>query len=330
MKIIPEHRKKLAYFLHNFYTYFPNEKYTIFHFVRYMKNRLKINKDAWVGVSGDTGVGKSYLCLMIGILFGRPFDLQKNVTYIPLGDEIIRKFMKLTFQCFIMDEAAKQMRRVQWHDKSQQDVNVTAMTERWKNNFVLMNMPNFSEFTKSMRIGSIIFRLVVLFRNDIYARVIVQRKSRNWRSEDPWGDKLANNIYEKLEKKKKALTNDVILRVERSLPTTIMDFIVPDLNVILPDVTAEYRRLKTASRTEKNLITKTESKNTYYKDKYENLLSVVSRALYNNELDLGKTRVTKQEIAQKLGISVSTFNKYLQSSLNSYTGKPSHHTAVEE
>ena len=41
MKIKPYHRKKVTEYLKNFYEYFPEEKYTIFHFVRYLKLRLK-------------------------------------------------------------------------------------------------------------------------------------------------------------------------------------------------------------------------------------------------------------------------------------------------
>ena len=55
MKIKPKDRRKTEFYLHNFYKYYPREKYTIFHFVRYLKKRLKQNKDAWYGVSGDTG-----------------------------------------------------------------------------------------------------------------------------------------------------------------------------------------------------------------------------------------------------------------------------------
>jgi len=309
-KIEAEDRKRLIYYLKKFYECYPEEKYTILHFAKFVKARLRNNKDMWCGVSGDTGTGKSLFVIMFQILFGRPFDLTKNITYIPKGNEIVDKFSKLKFNTLLIDEAAKEMRSVNWQSKSQQSVNMTAMTDRFKNNAVFLNMPNFNEFTKSMRVGNLIFRAIIPFRTDKYARVFIQRKSRNWRSDDPWGDNLANEMYNKVTNSKKEITNEVITNIERKIPNTIMDFIIPNLELILPDVTREYERLKAESRIIDKEIGNTSEKN-QYKDKYENLMAVVSRLLVNNELEIGKVRVTKGEIASKLNISTETLNKYL-------------------
>lgn len=325
MKIKPHHRKTLEKYLKEFYKYYPEEKYTIFHLVRYLKKRIKNNRDAWIGVVGETGTGKSLMGLIIGILFGRPYDLTKNITYIPKGKEILDKFQALTRNVFQIDEAAKEMRGVNWHSKSQQAVNTAAMTERYLSNVVMLMMPNFAEFTKSMRAGSIIFRMVCLYRTKTHVRVIVQRKSRNWRSDDPWGDKAANKLYERLDRKKKEVTNEAILNIERSLPNIVMDFIIPNLELILPEITDEYKRLKLESRdieasSPKGSI-KVESR---YKKQYEQLMAVVTKVLYNNDLNIGKVRVTKSEIAATLGCSVDTLNKYLhRKTENKKPDKPS-------
>jgi len=312
MKIRPEHRKKLEFYLRQFYKHYPNEKYTIFHFVRYLKKRLKKNKDAWCGVCGETGTGKSLFTIMVGILMGRPFDLTKNITYIPKGKEILEKFQQLQRNVFIVDEAAKELRSVNWHSKSQQSVNVAAMTERYLSNAVFLNMPNFQEFTKSLRSGSIIFRAILVYRTDTHARVIIQRKSRNWRSDDPWGDKAANKLYELMDRKKKEITNDTILHIERSLPNTVMDFMIPNMELILPELTDKYVELKLASREDNQAKSPSEVlKANPYKKKYEALMAVVSKVLYNNELNIGKVRVTKAEIAATMNVSVDTLNKYL-------------------
>jgi len=311
MKIKKEHRDKLNYFLKEFYKRFPNERFTIFHFVKYFKQRLKKNKDAWTGVSGDTASGKSYFVIMAQILFGRPYDLTKNITYIPKGNEIIEKFNALNFNTLLIDEAAKQMLKVQWQDKQQQNVNVAAMTERFKNNWVFLNMPNFNEFTKSMRRGNLMFRAIIPYRTDLYARVIIQRKQRNWRSADPWYDDLANDLYEKVIKKHKEIDNDTILKIERQLPNTVMDFIVPNLALALPVIVNEYERLKIESRKTED-VSDVKGVGNLYKDKYMILMEKVSKILFNNELDLGRTRVTKVEMAKALGVDVSTFDRYLK------------------
>ena len=202
------------------------------------------------------------------------------------------------------------MRAINWHSKSQQAVNTRAMTDRFKNNWVFLNMPNFNEFTKSMRMGNIIFRAIIPYRTKLYARVLIQRKSRNWRSDDPWGDDQANKRYNSLEKRYGEISNELILKTERSLPNTVMDFIVPNLELILLDVTQEYERLKLDSRKTEEKA-KFEGRKDAFKDKYMLLLKKVSRLLVNNELNLGKVRVTKQEIANSLGISPMTLNKYL-------------------
>ena len=328
MKIKPEHRKRLEYYLKEFYKSYPQEKYTIFHCVRYFKRRLNNNMDAWCGVCGITGTGKSLLGIMMGILMGRPYDLTKNITYIPKGDEILNKFQKLKKNVFQIDEAAKEMRGVNWHSKSQQNVNTAAMTERYLNNMVLLLMPNFGEFTKSMRTGSIIFRFVAIYRTKTHVRVILQRKSRNWRSDDPWGDKAANKIYEAMDKKKKEITNEVILNIERSLPTTLMDFIIPNLELILPEVTDKYKELKIESRkNEEPEQSEAQKKESRYKKQYENMMAVVTKVLYNNELNMGKVKVTKTEISKTLGVSVDTLNKYLKRKKEEQSTKnPHQHT----
>lgn len=324
MRITPKQRKKLEAYLHKFYSYYPEEKYTVFHFVKYLKKRLKDNKDAWIAVTGDTAVGKSLFVLMCQILFGRPFDLTKNVTYIPKGNEIMEKFLALNFNTLLIDEAAQQMRKTQWQDKQQQRVNIATMTERFRNNAVFLNMPNFNEFTKSLRTGSLMFRAVVAYRNDKFARVIIQRKSRNWRSEDPWKDAAANKLYEALEKKRKEISNDVILNIERSLPNTIIDFIVPNLELILPDVTDEYQRLKLKSREkEKEIDMKLgKDKKNIYKEKYEKLMIRTVKVLFHNELHIGKIRTTKGDIAASLNIGIETLNRYLKRDISEYDKKP--------
>lgn len=304
------HRKRLTYFLKKFYENQTAEKYTIFHFVRYFKQRLKEDKlDAWISVSGDTGVGKSYFVLMTMILFGRPMNLVDNVAYIPRGNQIMKMFDKLNFQSLLIDEAARELRSVNWQSKQQQGVNMKAMTDRFKNNLVFLNMPNFAEFTKSMKRGNIQFRAILPFRDQLTARVFIQRKSRNWRSPDPWGDEKLNKIYEKSEKRFKGLDNDQILHIERSSHAHVMDFSIPDLSIILPDVINEYERLKKLSREEDPQEISQESKDKYRK-KYEDLMAEVSHLLLDNPLQMGTVQVTRARVAKALGISVATLDNY--------------------
>jgi hypothetical protein len=317
MKIKTQDRKKLQYYLNKFYSYYPEEKYSIFHFVKFFKERLKDNKDAWVGVSGGTGVGKSYFVIMASILFGRPFSLKNNIAYNPQGNEIINKFDSLSFQCLLIDESAREMRSVNWHSKTQQQVNTKAMTDRFKNNMIFLNMPNFNEFTKSMRMTNILFRAVVLYRNKNYARVVIQRRSTNWRSDDPWGDKLANKIYEKLERKKRIVNNETILSVERGLPNTLMDFIIPNLALPLPHIINEYERLKSLSRKEEIELEEKDP----YKKKYFELMKKAIKIIYENTLNLGNNKVSKKEVAKALNISYASLYNHINREVKNENNK---------
>ena len=312
MRVVKKHRKKLEHYLKEFYKIYKSETFTILHAVRFFKARLKYgNKDAWIGVAGETGNGKSLFCLMFMVLLGRPLHLVKNICYIPTGSEIIDKFNKFTFQALLIDEAAREMRSVNWQSKAQQNVNTAAMTDRYKNNLVFMNLPRFAEFTKSMRLGNIQFRMIVLYRTQVYARILVQRKSRNFRHPDPWGDDEASKIYVNFEKRKKEITDEDMISIERKLPNYTMDFCIPNLELILPEITDEYEKLKIASRAQarEDMVDKRDDK---YKLKYTELLNKISKLLFFNELGLGQVRVSKKDMAKSVGLSSSTFEKYLK------------------
>jgi hypothetical protein len=315
MKITSEHRKKLTYYLTNFYDHFPHEKFTIFHCVRYFKERQKMNKDAWCGVCGDTGVGKSLFVLMAMILQGRKMDLTDNIAYIPTGNQIMEMFDKLSRQCLLVDEAAREMRAVNWQSKQQQGVNTRAMTDRFKNNWVFLNMPNFNEFTKSMRRGNLQFRFIIPYRTNTYARVILQRKSRNWRDPDPWQDDYAMEVYKKVESRYKGISNDQIDKIERNLSVNVMDFIVPNLEYILPEIIREYEKNKLASRQQAQVEGTKEDKAKKARQDLYDFKHRIAHLIFYNKLKIGLVKLSQKEIADNLGLSPDTLKKLLNTPL---------------
>jgi hypothetical protein len=286
-------------------------------FVKWFKNRHKGkvittsegkqrvgSKQTIMPVIANTGVGKSYFAIMSSILYGRPFSLDSNISYMPLANEISTKINKLNFSTFIVDESAVSMRSVSWQNKDQQKVTAYAQTERFRANWVFFLLPNYKELTTSIRDGSSEFRIFMPYRTDNHARVIVQGKSKNFRHDDAWGDKLANKMYEKAESRKKELNHEAILELERKQPFYIMDFIIPNLELILPNVCSAYNDLKIKSREQKEEI-----KKDFWKDEFA---PRCLKVIYYDELGLKDgARITHERIAKVLGISVSQVSKLI-------------------
>ena len=254
--------------------------------------------------------GKSMFVLMTQILYGRPFNLKKNVVYLPKAMEISTKMRNLEFSTLNVDEAVKAMRNTNHYDKDQQETTMLAQTERFRANWIFFLIPNFREMTKSMRDGSSEFRVVVIYKTETYARIIVQQKSPNFRSDDPWGDKEANDKYNRLIKRKKAITNQDKLKIERSLSNTVMDFMIPNLELILPNVTKRYLELKEESRIDEANDKQAERERI---DRWRDIIAPkLIRIIYDDTLGLREgAKITKQALKTELGISNELLNKLL-------------------
>jgi len=315
LKITIQHRERLIEGLKRFYSRYPNEKWNIFHFIKLIRYRIKQDRDAVIGVSGTTGSGKSRYTIMASILMGWRFDLIENVSYIPKGTEISDRLSKMRKRCYIVDEAIRATRKTDWQSKAQKGVIEKIFTERWANNVLFLLMPNFDEFAKSIREGAMPFRIVIPYRNKEYARVFVYKKSDNWRSDDPWSDKEANDRYEKLRRRGRLDPEDID-KIERKLDSYLLDFIIPDLGLILPSVIDKYEELKKKSREQLDEVDEVSPKENKYKNQYEQLMAKVAKILKYNLLNLGQVNVTQKEICEELGVSSPVFRKYLTMELD--------------
>ena len=326
--IEPHERKYLAKYLRKYYSMQHGEKYTIFDFVRLFKKRHKGRiiefkedgevvkkrigtKQTFLPVSGEAGTGKSYFALICQILYGRPFNLKKNVVYMPKAMEISNKMKDLEFSTLLIDEAIKALRNTNHYDKDQQEVTMKAQTDRLHANWYFLNIPNFREMTKSLREGSSQFRVYIPYRTDTYARVIVHQKSPNFRSDDPWCDKEANDKYEKIIKRKKMLKNKDILFIERSLSSTVMDFKIPNLELILPNVTKRYLDLKEQSRKDAEDENQAEQERV---DRWRDIvLPKAIRIIVDDTMGIREgVRLTKKALKTELGISNEALNTLIE------------------
>ena len=298
-------RKKIKLYLKHYNKFVGQTSMNIFHLARNMKQRIKNGYDAWAGVSGETGTGKSQFVLMVIALMGRRFNLKDNVAYFPKGNEISNKFDKLNGGELLIDEAGKSMRGVNWHNKDAQGVNVKAMTDRFLGNTVWMNMPDYSEFMGSTK-KAFQFRIHLLYRDEVGAMVVVHRKIGYGITKEQWAETTSEKNFKDFTYKRRGSmipNNFEKLSLHLRLPTYVMHFKVPALEWIVPEYIEAYQQLKVESRKEQP-----EDDGKEMGSRQQGYIKVIGLAL-EGEIKAG---VPTKDLAKKYGVKVRTMQLWLR------------------
>jgi len=298
-------RKKIKVYLQHYNKFLDQTSMNIFHYSRYMKQRIKQGYDAWVGVSGETGTGKSQFVLMNCALMGRRFNLKDNVAYIPQGNEISDKFDKLNGGELLIDEAGKSMRGVNWHNKDAQGVNVKAMTDRFIGNTVYMNIPDYSEFMGSTK-KAFHFRIHLLYRDETGAMVVVHRKIGYGITKEQWAETTSEKNFKDFTYKRRGSmipNNYEKLALHLRLPTYVMHFKVPALQWIVPEYVKAYEHFKKESRKENP-----EDEGKEMGSRQQGYIKVIGLAL-QSEIKAG---VPTKEMAKKYGVNIRTMQLWIR------------------
>lgn len=249
--ITPEMRDQFKKKLKQWVAENPDE-YDIFYFARLIRRRLRQDWDLYYCIEGLAGSGKSCLSIIVGLLVDDSFQLKKNISYIPQGDELKEQFMSLKRYGYLqVDEAIRAMSRYKWQSKQQQQVMEMAATERFRNQCIAFLVPSFHSLAKSLRERRLDIRVWISARGhaSVYHRLVDKD------SEDVWQVKntldMKNKEWAKLKYTGKSLhtiTPEQRLNLERKTPNYAYEFKFPDLKVLAPEIFQAYEAMKVASR----------------------------------------------------------------------------------
>lgn len=171
-----------------------------------------------VGISGETGVGKSTLALWLALRMDKDFDIVKNVAY--TRNEIIEKAYKLPKRSvLIVDEAIGGYRR-RAMESIQKDLVEMINKIRYKNHVIIWNLPFFVDLDRDVRKH---FDLWIHIPER--GKAVLFRKDRNPLAEDPWMPEKWVRRY----KAKPAKTLDEVYRILKEHPLYETTFRFPPL-----------------------------------------------------------------------------------------------------
>lgn len=100
--------------------------------------------DVCIGVSGEEGVGKSFLGIWIMIMLDKRFKFLRNMILMPTEDEVKKKIMELPrYSPISLDEAMKVLYKRGWQGKERKMLNILFSMVRKRNLTFLLTLPNF-------------------------------------------------------------------------------------------------------------------------------------------------------------------------------------------
>lgn len=123
------------------------------HFLNYIHDRIRKNKNFIAAITGGTGSGKSYSALKMGELLDPDFDI-RNLCFTPkeLMDLVEGKTKELKAgSCIIFDEIQVSMSHLNFQDVVSKCLNFLFQTFRHRNFILIMTSPHFDLINASLR-----------------------------------------------------------------------------------------------------------------------------------------------------------------------------------
>lgn len=215
---------------------------------RKIRERVKLNKDATIAISGFEGDGKSALSLQLGLEVDPYFDVERNVLFSPSTIEIKQKIFDLPkHSVIIADEAIKVMYKLNWSTKMQKTLNMVYAVCRKENKISIFNMPrfiDFSEYFRNHRIRLWLHIIDPISNEKQHGLALLMARSWNPISKDPWGLKqFERKVLEKQWKRKEeasyGLDDKIALFEKLSTYLGVVKF-----EWVNPDLWAQYETVK--------------------------------------------------------------------------------------
>lgn len=213
-------------------------------FCNAIKKRLSQDWDCIIAITGESGKGKSVLAIQLSQLIDPDFSMEKNMCFIPNGDEIREKFKTIKRKgVLLIDEAVRSLHKHSWADKTQQAIIRYYDTNRYRNVCTFLLVPRFFSLSEHLRNFRVNIWIDVIERG----RAIVYTKIQDKDEEDVWKTKDNQKLKAKHFGYRKVTEIDISDRIvsERKLSTYTMEFKFNDIDEATKE---EYLRLKEKSR----------------------------------------------------------------------------------
>jgi len=213
-------------------------------FVKILKERLRDDWDIVLAITGEEGVGKTTLGILLSQQIDKEFSLKKNVAFIPDEKQIMEGFNELPpLSAYLIDEAVKSLNKWSWFNSLQQAIIKMYAVARYQNKCTILCMPRFRDLTENFRNHRIKIHINVIDRGTAIAYI----KDNDKDEDDPW------HIDDNIKIKTKWFKNTPIiertvekrLEVERKLPNYLFDFNFADLDVATKE---EYNNLRAEAK----------------------------------------------------------------------------------
>lgn len=121
-------------------------------FVKILKQRLRGDWDIVIALTGEEGVGKTTLGILLAQAIDKEFTMQKNVAFIPDEKQIMEGFNGLPpLSAYLIDEAVKALNKWSWFNSLQQAIIKMYAVARFQNKCTILCMPRFRDLTENFR-----------------------------------------------------------------------------------------------------------------------------------------------------------------------------------
>lgn len=213
---------------------------------KYIKQRLKQDWDLVIAITGEQGVGKSTIAIILAQLIDKKFDFERNMSFIPSADEIAKKFNELPqYSAYVIDEAIRSLYKLEWYNVVQQAIVKMYQTERYQNKATIIVIPRFRDLTENFRNQRVNIWINIMKRGS----AVAYRRDKDKDIKDPWH--FDENIKKKEARFKNKNLNQIRFKekvyFETKLKNYLLSFNYDDLS---PELKERYTQFKLQSREE--------------------------------------------------------------------------------
>lgn len=173
---------------------------------KFCKKKVKSDFQLFVGISGETGIGKSVFGLQLAKQCTPNFSLDRNVLYAPTFDQLKEMAEKLpAYNPILLDEAIKIMAKWDWQSRRARELNKYSDVSRVENKIYILCVPRFRDLNEKFRNGNITIWIHLLHRNKETGEGTGVLFSKDWNmfSTDSWNITLNDKLIKIAQSKRR-------------------------------------------------------------------------------------------------------------------------------